>query len=267
MREIASGLAVFVLLCASAGLGLFIRPRLPEHHRTRETVELTQITIGLLVTFAAVVLGLLTASVKHGYDSAAQDRQRYALQLTTLDQCLRDYGPDAAKIRVDIQSYTAAVIASTWPDEPPPTGVRYPDVTGMPRVGETPTLAALIDRIGLEVGELAPIDALHTRLAALCFDRFKDVWHARLGVIEAASSDLFEPFYQVVVVWLMIIFALFGLVAPFNPLSIITIVLSAISLSSVLFVILDLNGPYGGFFSIPSATMRAALSSMLSASR
>ena len=82
MREIASGLAVFVLLCASAGLGILIRPRLPEHHRTRETVELTQITIGLLVTFAAVVLGLLTASVKHGYDSAAQDRQRYALQLT-----------------------------------------------------------------------------------------------------------------------------------------------------------------------------------------
>jgi hypothetical protein len=48
MREIASGLVVFVLLCASAGLGILIRPRLPEHHRTRETVELTQITIGLL---------------------------------------------------------------------------------------------------------------------------------------------------------------------------------------------------------------------------
>ena len=96
MREIASGLVVFVLLCASAGVGILIRPRLPEHHRTRETVELTQITIGLLVTFAAVVLGLLTASVKHGYDSAAQDRQHYALQLTMLDQCLRDYGPDSA---------------------------------------------------------------------------------------------------------------------------------------------------------------------------
>src|SRR6476659_3238163 len=82
-------------------------------------------------------------------------------------------------------------------------------------------------RIALEVSELAPSDALHTRLAALCVDRFKDVWHARLSVIEAASGGLFEPFYQVVVIWLMIIFALFGLVAPFNPLSIITIVLSA----------------------------------------
>ena len=167
-----------------------------------------------------------------------------------------------------MSSYTAAVIASTWPDEPPPRGAQYPDVSGMPRVGETPILAALMDRIGLEVSSLTPSDAnAHTRLAALCLDRYKDVSHARLGVIEAASRGLFEPFYQVVVIWLMIIFALFGLVAPRNILSIITIALTAISLSSVLFVILDLSGPYGGFFSIPSTSMRAALSSMLSASR
>jgi hypothetical protein len=265
MRELASGVAVFVLLCASAGLGILVRPRLPEHHRTRESLELMQITIGLLVTFAAVVLGLLTASVKQEYDSAAHDRQHYALQLTLLDECLGNYGSDAVKARADLKSYTAAVIASTWPDEPPPTGVQYPDVAGMPRVGETPILDALMDRIGLEVSGLTVIDALHTKLAGLCLDRYKDVSHARLSVIEAARSDLFEPFYQMVVVWLMIIFALFGLVAPRNTLSFITIGLSAISLSSVLFVILDLSAPYGGFFSIPSATMRAALSSMLSA--
>jgi hypothetical protein len=92
---------------------------LPEHHRARETLELMQITIGLLVTFAALALGLITASVKQAYDTAALDRQRYALQLTLLDQCLRDYGPDATKARADIRSYTAAVIASTWRDEPP----------------------------------------------------------------------------------------------------------------------------------------------------
>ena len=44
------------------------------HHRARETLELMQITIGLLVTFAAVVLGLVTASVKQAYDNAALDR-------------------------------------------------------------------------------------------------------------------------------------------------------------------------------------------------
>ena len=82
--------------------------------------------------------------------------------------------------------------------------------------------------------------------------------------IEDAQKQLFEPFYQVLVLWLMIMFVCFGLVAPRNALSMSIILLCATSLSSVIFVILDLSRPYGGFFNIPSATMRAALDSMLS---
>jgi hypothetical protein len=263
LRELASGLIVFVLLCGSAGFGLFVRPHLPEQHRTRETVELMQLTIGLLVTFAALVLGLLTASVKQAYDAAAHDRQQDALQITLLDECLRDYGPDSAKAREDLRSYTAAVIASTWPDEPPPVGVSYPDTSHMPRVGASPVLGALMDRIGLEVAGLTSTDTVRARIGVLCRDRYKEVTHARLSVIEDARVGLFEPFYQVLVFWLMIIFALFGLVAPRNTLSLATIVLSALSLGSVIFVIVDLSGPYGGFFSIPSTAMRSALAAML----
>jgi hypothetical protein len=264
LSEITSTLLVLVLLCASAGLGLFVASRLPDHHRGREAVELTQLTITLLATFAAIVLGLLTASVKQAYDNAALDRQRYALQLAALDACLREYGPETASVRSDIHSYTAAVIASTWPTEPPPSGVSYPDTSHMPRIGATPVLAQLMDKIGLEVSRLASGDRQRAELAALCLDRYKDVWRARLSVIEAAQDELFEPFYQVLVFWLMIMFACFGLVAPRNGLSIAIIGLSAASLSSVVFVILDLSGPYGGFFSIPSTAMREALNSMLS---
>jgi hypothetical protein len=77
VSEIASGFTAFVLLCASAGLGILLRPRLPEHHRARETQELMQITIGLLVTFAALVLGLVTASVKQAYDNAKQSMTKH----------------------------------------------------------------------------------------------------------------------------------------------------------------------------------------------
>ena len=264
MTEITSTLLVLVLLCASAALGIVVGSRLPEHYRTRATVELMQLTIGLLATFAAIVLGLLTASVKQAYDNAALDRQRYALQLSSLDACLRDYGPEAAAVRADVHSYTAAVIASTWPTEPPPTGVSYPDTSHMPRVGATPVLARLMDRIGLAVSELTPADPRHMRLARLCLDSYRDVSHARLSVIEDTQKQLFGPFYQVLVFWLMIMFVCFGLVAPRNALSMTIILLCAASLSSVIFVILDLSRPYGGFFNIPSTIMRDALDSMLS---
>jgi hypothetical protein len=263
LAETASVVAVFVLLCASAALGMYVRPRLPERHRTRETVELMQVTIGLLVTFAALVLGLLTASVKDGYATAAHDREEYALQLTLLDRCLRDYGPDSAAARADIRSYTAAVIASTWPSEPPPVGVPYPSTAGMPRVGASPVLGSLINQVGLELSRLAPADPPHERFVALCLERYRDVLHARLDVIEDARAQLFGPFYAILVFWLMIIYACFGLAAPRNSLSLITIGLSATSLSSVVFVIVDLSQPYGGCFGIPSTAMRDALAAML----
>ena len=90
-----AALATLALFWLSAAIARYVRPRLPETHRTRETIETMQLMIGMLVTFAALVLGLLTASVKNSYDSAGRDRQGYALQLTQLDRCLRDYGSAA----------------------------------------------------------------------------------------------------------------------------------------------------------------------------
>jgi hypothetical protein len=263
LREDSSILAAFILLCASAALGMYVRPRLPEHQRTRETTELMQITIGLLVTFAALVLGLLTATVKQRYDETAQDRQAYALQLTMLDRCLTDYGPETAAARGDIHSYTAAVIASTWPDEPPPAGVQYPSTANMPRIGASPELGELMNHIGADISRLTPSNPVQARMIDLCMQRYRDVENARLGVIEDARTRLFEPFYGVLMFWLMIIFGCFGLVAPRTSLSVIVIVLCAVSLSSVIFVILDLSRPYQGFFAISSDTMRTALNNML----
>jgi hypothetical protein len=264
LLEILSAVVVFLLLCAGAGVGVLIRDWLPKQHQTGETVQLMQLTVGLLATFAAVVLGLLTASVKQSYDNSALDRQQYALELNLLDQCLYDYGPDAASIRTEIQSYTASVIASTWPGEPIPKGITYPDTSHMPRVGASPVLGQLMDKIGLDVNELAPSDAHRSVIAAMCRTRYNDVSAARLGVIEAARSELLQPFYEVLILWLMIIYACHGLIAPRNKLTFTLMVMSAISLSSVMFVIMDLSQPYGGFFSISSASMRTTLEAMLS---
>ncbi len=61
----------------------------------------------------------------------------------------------------------------------------------------------------------------------------------------------------------MVIFATFGLVAPRNSLSLLGIVLCAISLSTAIFVISELSHPYTGIFTIPSADMRTALADMM----
>ena len=261
--ELSSAIFVFVLLIGSVSLGVYVRPRLPERHRTRETTELMQVTINLLVTFAALVLGLLTASVKQSFDRMAHDREAYTLQLSILDSCLRDVGPDAASIRDEVHAYVAAVIASTWPDEAPPANVAYPDTKGMPRVGASPVLGALMNRIGIGIIRLSPQTDVQARILGVCAGRFNDVLNGRLGVIEDARAGLFTPFYAILVIWLMIMFACFGLVAPINSVTAIAMLLCALSISSVIFVILDLSTPYTGLFAIPSSGMREALAGML----
>ena len=68
-----------------------------------------------------------------------------------------------------MRSYTAAVIASTWPSEAPPAGVTYPDTTNMPRTGASPVLRGIMNQVGLEMIRLAPTDPEHGRILAQCW--------------------------------------------------------------------------------------------------
>ena len=262
MTHFLAALVTLVLLWLSAAIARYVRPRLPETHRTRETIETMQLMITMLVTFAALVLGLLTASVKNSYDIAGRDRQGYALRLTQLDRCLRDYGSAADPIRELLKSYTAAVIASTWPSEPKPEGVQFPDTSRMARVGADPVLAGIMDQSEGQLRRLDPPDAFHAKLVAHCLSIFDEVLNAREAVIQDVGGRLSWPFYCILVFWLMVIFAAFGLAAPRNNLSLIAILLCAISLSSTIFVISELSEPYGGLLSIPSDAMRSALAHM-----
>src|SRR5690242_3325266 len=85
MQEITSALVVFVVLLVGTAIGWFVKPLLPEEHRAHETVQLIQLVIGMLVTFAALVLGLLTASAKNSFDTVNNDFRAYASQLIQLD--------------------------------------------------------------------------------------------------------------------------------------------------------------------------------------
>jgi hypothetical protein len=168
MQNPINSVVLFAILCASSILGFVVHFRLPERHRSPQSMALVQLAISLLVTFTAIVLGLLTTSVKQGFDAAYNARGEYAAQLAQMDRCLKDYGTETAPIRAQLRSYAAAVIASTWPDEPPP-----------------------------------------------------------------------------------------------NPMVVTVVALCALSITVVVFVILDMDEPYGGLFGVPSASMRNALADMM----
>jgi hypothetical protein len=68
-----------------------------------------------------------------------------------------------------------------------------------------------------------------------------------------------RPFLVVLVCWLGFIFVSFSLYAQPNTTVIVALLVCALSFSSAIFLILELDQPFTGFIQISSAPMREAL--------
>jgi hypothetical protein len=256
-----AALLMAVLLCAS-GLGLLARPLLSERHRSRETAEVMQLVVTMLVTFAALVLGLLITSAKASFDAIDTDMRGYASDLIELQRLLNEYGPETKPMQQALRRYTAAAIATTWTEEPPPPGDYYPKTVQRTLTDaemESSGLGDMLANIELRLRGLVPADAMHQRLLGDCLNQFKRVLDQRWKLIEEAHASISLPFYLVLVFWLAIVFGSFGLSAPRNALSYATILLGALAIASAVVVILDLDTPFTGTLVVSSQPMRDAL--------
>ena len=155
------------------------------------------------------------------------------------------------------------ISASTWPDEPRPTGVQYPGATKLPRFGEAPSLSGVLGDVGIEIRSLKPASMLQQNLARACDEQYRDMLTARWKAIESERASISYPFYWVLVFWLAILFGSFGLTTRPNATIMALMALCALSITVAVFVILDLDQPYGGLFGISSATMREALADLM----
>ncbi len=111
------GVLVFALLAGAALLALWLHPRLPPTHRSKETADTVRLGIGMIATITALVLGLLISSVKGTFDQVTRDVQNFAAELILVDRALRFYGPGAEEARALLISYTQRVLQETWPGQ------------------------------------------------------------------------------------------------------------------------------------------------------
>ena len=81
-----------------------------------------------------------------------------------------------------------------------------------------------------------------------------------LVFIETESNSLPTPLLVVLVSWLVAVFVSFGLVATPNPTVIVSLMISALAVSSAILIILEMYTPFSGILRISSAPIRDALS-------
>ena len=245
MSAMEISLSVFAVVVGATAFGIFLNRVLPEHHLSKDSREIIHLGIGVIVTLTALVLGLLVASAKGSFDTKSDEIRQSSVKLIIVDQNLRQYGPEAKEARDLLRRWVDNNAEAIWT----PEGRRVSTEQGN----------AEWNAFHEKVRTMAPVNDLQRRLHSKNVELADEFAHTRLLLAEQAASSIQTPFLLVLVLWLGIIFASFGLFAPRNGTVYAVIALSALSLSTAVFLILELDQPFVGAIRISDAPLRVLI--------
>src|ERR1700758_2137651 len=95
MTNIIIGLISFVAIFGGALIGLFVHRRLPGHHLSPETQSAVTVSVAVIGTLAALVLGLMITAANSSFSKASDEVRELAVQVIRIDRNLRRYGSEA----------------------------------------------------------------------------------------------------------------------------------------------------------------------------
>jgi hypothetical protein len=78
-------------------------------------------------------------------------------------------------------------------------------------------------------------------------------------MLEAEDEGLPGPFLAILIFWLSLLFATFGLLAPRNLTVVGVLCLSSLSVAAAIYLIADMAHPYLGLITISDRPLRTAL--------
>jgi len=244
------GLIVFACTFAGVLLGMWLRNVLPERLLDAESRDTVKVGVGLIATMTALVLGLITASAKSSFDAVDTAVKQSATQVLALDRVLARYGPETGEIREGLRRALGTRIDMIWPQ-----GSTNPADLDPTRAGTMPRTEALADA----VRGLKPQNDSQRALQARALDIAEALLQTRWFVIAGTGAPIPVPFLAVLVFWLTITFASFGLLAPRNALVVTVLFVCALSVGSAVFLVLEMDEPFDGLLKVSADPLRYAL--------
>ncbi|MCI0587508.1 MAG: hypothetical protein L0323_11770 [Planctomycetes bacterium] len=162
------------------------------------------------------------------------------------------YGEEARGIREGIRRAVGFRHAAIWT-----TG----GVSPAAREGE-PEVTRLAEALEDRIRELSPRNEGQRRLQSEAADDFRDISKTLWLMFGSAFSGIPFAFVAILVTWLTLTFASFGLFAPRNGTVWTALFLCALSVSGAAFLILELDGPFDGWIKVSGDPMRYAVSQL-----
>lgn len=248
MSSTLVALLVVVCLMGGAMLGLALQSVLPDRHLGSDSKDVVRLASGVTASVAALVLGLLIASANGSFNAQSQEVETAAARIIQLDSVLALYGPEANQARELLRGVVDNAIAQIWRTDEPPAGQK-------PAYRVSGTGNNLLRALH----ELAPAGETQHTLKAQALSVAGELMQTRLLLFEQAANALPVPLLAMLVGWLTVIFISFGLFAPRNLTVIAALLIAALANAAAVFLMYELNSPFGGLLQISSAPLRTAL--------
>ena len=240
----------FVCTFGAALLGIFIRTALPPAHVSKESQDVIRLGMGLVATMTALLLGLVTAAAKGSFDSQDLAIKNSAAGVLALDRLLARYGPETQPTRDLLRRALAARIETMWPSHA--TRSSLEDSVSVRKTGQA------AEEIENEVLQLSPQTESQRWFRSEALKLTSEVLRTRWRLLSAGGA-VPKQFLIVVIFWLSMTFASFGLAAPKNATVVTVFAISTLSVAAAVFLIFELDGPFEGIIRISSGPMRFAL--------
>lgn len=239
---------IVALLMMGGALGAAaLRRRVASHHFDEETKDVVKLGLGFLATLSALVMGLIVSSSKDSYDTKTEMIHTAAALIIQLDTNLRLIGPEGEPVRHLLQQSVAASMQQLW-------GVRRAEVV-MPADANRQQVRQLQKMLAsLPVTSEAQREGQASALRVL-----GELARINAVAFTERGSNVMPVLLVMVTCWMTLTVMGWNLFAPRNyTVSAVNIVCS-LSVASAIFLILEMDQPFGGIVEVSDKPMRAAL--------
>ena len=252
MHALGMGFLVAAAVFGGALVGLSLHRLLPDRHLSKETQDVVRLGTGMLSVLASLVLGLLIATAKSSYDGTDVAVRTYCADLILLDETLRDYGDAAVKPRHLLHAYTAMLLHDVWEGH-----------GTTPFLVENRVASDLMEHVRESIRALQPVDAGQHWLQDQALSTHTGLLRQRWLLIERAGPSVRPVVIAILAAWIAAIFVSFGLNAPRNGTVVAAFLVCAGAIGTAIFLVLQLDDPFGGILKISGTPVRIALAHML----
>ena len=178
----------------------------------------------------------------------------YAAELALLNEVLRDYGGAAAAPHQLLRQYVEALLRDGWPNNGAASDRHA-------ALGDDAS-RDLLERVRESIRALQPTDDGQRTLKTEATDINLNILRQRWLLIEQQGSNVQRVVLVILVSWVTVIFASFGLNAPRNGLVVVAFLIGALAIGGAMFLILEMDRPLDGIMRIPSWPVRRVLTEM-----